>query len=174
MTHGNYNKDNRVFVALGSNIQPEENLARAVALLAERCRLLAVSRVYQTAPVGFAEQADFLNAAALIETPLDAATLKQSVLAEIESQLKRKRTAIKSGPRTIDLDIALFNDAIFEYDGRQIPDPGILEYGYVALPLADLAPDMPHPVTGETLRAIAARFEGQAGIRLREDVRLGA
>lgn len=165
---------NRVFVALGSNIQPEDNLARAVALLAEACRLVAVSRVYETAPVGYTEQANFLNAAAHIETPLDAATLKSSVLSGIENQLKRVRTANKNAPRTIDLDIALFNDDILEINGRQIPDPDSLHYGHIALPLADLAPDMLHPLTGERLANIAARFADQADIRVREDVTLKA
>ena len=103
---------NRVFVALGSNIEPERNLREAVRLLASRCRLLAVSAVYQTQPVGKTDQPDFLNAAALIETELGAAELKTRVLQDIERALGRVRSADKNAPRTIDLDITLFNDTL--------------------------------------------------------------
>ena len=75
---------NRVFIALGSNINSEYNMREAVRQLASRCRLLAVSPVYETAPVGKTDQPSFLNAAALIETDLTAAELKAQVLQVIE------------------------------------------------------------------------------------------
>ena len=149
---------NRVFIAMGSNIEPERNMRRAVRLLASRCRLLAVSPVYQTAPVGKTEQADFLNAAALIGTPLTAKALKSQVLQAIEAELGRVRTDDKNAPRTIDLDIALFNDQVLTLGRRHIPDPDLLHYAHIAVPLADLAPGYRHPETGQTLREIAERL----------------
>jgi 2-amino-4-hydroxy-6-hydroxymethyldihydropteridine diphosphokinase len=162
----------RAYLALGSNIEPEANLPRAVSLLAERCRVLAVSRVYESAPVGNAGGANFLNAAVLVETPLDAADLKAGVLRPIESQLGRVRTADKNAPRTIDLDVALFNRDVLDVGDRHVPDPDILAFGHVALPLADLDPDYRHPETGQTLAEIAARFAASPDVWPRTDIEL--
>jgi 2-amino-4-hydroxy-6-hydroxymethyldihydropteridine diphosphokinase len=158
-----------VFVALGSNIEPEANLRRVVQLLAECCRLLAVSPVYETLPVGTTDQPNFLNAAALIETDLSPEALKGDVLQPIERRLGRRRTADKNAPRTIDLDIALYGQCVIEVGGRRIPDPDILRYAHLAHPLADLAPTLSHPETGETLRDIAQRL-GDCGLTPRPDI----
>jgi 2-amino-4-hydroxy-6-hydroxymethyldihydropteridine diphosphokinase len=156
---------NRVFISMGSNIDGERNLREAVRRLSSRCRLLAVSPVYETAPVGKADEVgradqvgkadNFLNAAALIETDLAVAELKANVLQVIEQELGRVRTEDKNGPRTIDLDISLFNDQVFDVGQRHIPDPEISKYPHIAVPLADLAPDQRHPETGQTLGQIA-------------------
>jgi 2-amino-4-hydroxy-6-hydroxymethyldihydropteridine diphosphokinase len=159
----------RVFVALGSNIDGERNLREAVRRLALYCRLLAVSPVYETAPIGTTDQPNFLNAAALIETDLTAAELKTQVLQRIEQELGRVRTADKNAARTIDLDIALFDDQVFQLGQRRIPDPDILKYAHVAVPLADLAPQMRHPETGQTLLDIAQRL-ATGGLALRPDI----
>jgi dihydroneopterin aldolase/2-amino-4-hydroxy-6-hydroxymethyldihydropteridine diphosphokinase len=162
---------NRVFIAMGSNINAEENLQAAVRLLAEQCVLLAVSPVYETVPVGTTDQPNFLNAAALIETLLAPADLKREVLSRIEQQLGRVRVADKNAPRTIDLDIALFNSEVLEVGARHIPDPDILKHAHVAVPLADLAPQYRHPETGQMLREIAEHtFMG--GMMRRDDVQL--
>ncbi|HOT90844.1 MAG TPA: 2-amino-4-hydroxy-6-hydroxymethyldihydropteridine diphosphokinase [Anaerolineae bacterium] len=162
---------NRVFVTLGSNINPEENLLAATRLLAEHCTLLAVSPVYETLPVGKTDQPNFLNAAALIETSLAAEDLKGEVLANIEQQLGRVRTTDKNDPRTIDLDIALFNTDVLDIGARHIPDPDILKYAHIAVPLADLAPGYRHPETGQTLQEIAGHVP-MGGIIRRDDMRL--
>lgn len=164
-------ESNRVFVALGSNIEPERNIREAIRLLASRCRLLAVSPVYQTKPVGKTDQADFLNAAALIETELGSAELKAQVLQEIERALGRVRSADKNAPRTIDLDITLFNDEVFDLVHRHIPDPELLLYAHVAVPIADLAPEYVHPESGQTLREIAGRIS-KVGLVPRPDIEL--
>jgi dihydroneopterin aldolase/2-amino-4-hydroxy-6-hydroxymethyldihydropteridine diphosphokinase len=147
---------NRAFISLGSNIEPEQNLTRAVRRLAERSRLLAASPVYDTRPVGTTDQPNFLNAAVLLETALSAADLKAQVLQAIEADLGRVRTEDKNAPRTIDLDISLFNDQVLELGHRHIPDPEILRFAHIARPLADLAPHYHHPETGQTLEEIAA------------------
>ena len=146
---------NRVFIALGSNVNSGHNMREAVRRLSSRCRLLAASPVYETAPVGKTDQPNFLNAAALIETGLTAAELKVNVLQVIEQELGRVRTEDKNAPRTIDLDISLFNDEVFDMGQRHIPDPEILKYPHIAVPLADLAPHERHPETGQTLKEIA-------------------
>jgi 2-amino-4-hydroxy-6-hydroxymethyldihydropteridine diphosphokinase len=167
---------NRIYVSLGSNIEAEQNLAMAVRLLAERGRLVAVSPVYETVPVGLREQANFLNAAVLVETELSAARFKREVLAVIEAGLGRVRTADKNAPRTIDADIALFNNEVFELGRRHIPDPDVLKFPHVAVPLADVAPELLHPETGERLVDIAARLvteasrEGGVPLWIRPDV----
>ena len=159
---------NRVFVALGSNIDSERNLREAVRRLASRCRLLAVSPVYETAPVGKTDQPNFLNAAVLIETDLAAGELKTEVLQIIEQELGRVRTEDKNAPRTIDLDISLFNQEVFDLGQRHIPDPEILKYPHVAIPLADLAPDQCHPETGQTLGQIARGLAASGHMRRTE------
>jgi len=153
---------NRAFISLGSNIDPEDNLQGAVQRLADRTRLLAVSRVYQTKPVGKTDQPDFLNAAVLVETELTARELKSQVLGAIEAELGRVRTEDKNAPRTIDLDISLFNDEILEVEGRHIPDPEVLQYLHIARPLADLAPSYRHPEKGQTLLEIAQELDDSA------------
>ena len=165
------NRREPVLIAMGSNIEAERNLRQAVQLLAERCRLLAVSPVYETTPVGTTDQPNFLNAAALIESDLSPAALKAEVLQPIEQRLGRRRSADKNAPRTIDLDIALYGQRVTEVGHRHIPDPEILRYPHLARPLADLAPDFVHPVSGKTLGEIAQRL-GDSGLTLRPDVAL--
>jgi 2-amino-4-hydroxy-6-hydroxymethyldihydropteridine diphosphokinase len=161
-------RTHRVFVALGSNIRPAFNLREAVRRLASRCTVRAVSPVYETAPVGKTDQPNFLNAAALIETERDPTALKE-LLQAIESELGRVRTADKNAPRTIDLDITLFDEQVIEVGGRHIPDPDLLRYAHIAVPMADLAPQYQHPETGQTLRHIAEGLS-RAGLRSRAHV----
>jgi 2-amino-4-hydroxy-6-hydroxymethyldihydropteridine diphosphokinase len=188
---------NLVALSLGSNIDKEQNLPEAVRLLRDLCEqgtsvtepvevievpgsVVAVAPVYETAPTGLLNQPNFFNTAVLIQTPLSAAEVKETIIAAIETQLQRVRQANKNAPRTIDIDIALFNDSVFDYelsDGstRRVPDKDILHFPHVAVPLADILPDMPHPETGELLSSIAARLlaESEAGsIWQRPDISL--
>jgi 2-amino-4-hydroxy-6-hydroxymethyldihydropteridine diphosphokinase len=160
---------NQVFVALGSNIQSESNMPEAVRRLSLHCRLVAVSPVYETTPVGNTQQANFLNAAALIETELAATELKERVLKVIEQELGRVRTEDKNAPRTIDLDIALLVARDSEAGSSAFHDPDILRYAHVAVPLADIAPTRRHPVTDQTLREIAQALSA-SGMVSRPDV----
>lgn len=171
---------NRVFLSIGSNIDREKNLPAAIRLLQARVPVLAISSVYETAPTGLEEQPFFFNAAVLIETTLEPTEIKDQIIAEVESALARERQEDVNAPRTIDIDIALFNDAVLEYvpaDGRPrlLPDPDLLQMVHVIVPVAELAPDQLHPETGERLQDIAARLLEASGgrrIRLREDFRL--
>lgn len=150
---------NIAYLSLGSNIDAETNLRAALELLAAQTRLLAVSSVWETRPVELAEQPNFLNAAAIVETELTAERLKREVLAAIEQRLGRVRQADKHALRPIDLDLMLFNREIFELGNRHIPDPEIVERPFVAIPLAEIAPDYKHPERGQTLSEIARNFE---------------
>ena len=162
---------NRAYLSLGSNIEPEMNLSAAVAMLAELTTLKAVSSVWETLPLGMANQPNFLNAAALIETGLTAEQLKTQLLSPIEQKLGRVRQANKNAPRPMDIDLMLYNRQVFQLGDRRIPDPEVLERPFVAIPLAEIAPDYVHPKTGQTLKEIAATFEvARAGMTLRPDL----
>ena len=161
----------RVFIALGSNIDSERNLREAVRRLSLRCRLVAVSPVYETTPVGNTEQPSFLNAAALIETDLTATELKTGVLRVIEQEMGRVRTADKNAPRTIDLDIALFAGQDQISGSQVLYDPDIFRYAHIAAPLAGIAPQLRHPTTGQTLVEIAQSLPA-GGLVLRPDIAL--
>jgi 2-amino-4-hydroxy-6-hydroxymethyldihydropteridine diphosphokinase len=161
---------NRAYLSLGSNIDHEKNITAALALLAEPGRLLAISTIWETEPVGFTQQPNFLNGAALVETALSAAAFKDRVLRQIEDDLGRVRVAgNKNAPRTIDLDLLLFNEEILEIDGQEIPSPEVLARSFVAIPLAEIAPDYIHPLTGETLSEIARRFADKTTLMRRRD-----
>ena len=162
---------NRAYLSLGSNIEPERNLPAAVALLERYGRVSAASTVWETRPLGAPGQANFLNAVVLLETGLSAEALRERAIPAIEAELGRVRTADKNAARTIDLDIMLFNEAVLQLGRRHIPDPEILQRPFVAIPLAEIAPGYVHPETGQTLRAIAARFEPAAsGMKERADI----
>jgi 2-amino-4-hydroxy-6-hydroxymethyldihydropteridine diphosphokinase len=162
------------YLSLGSNLDKEHNLPAAVRLLAAHGRVLAVSAVYETAPVGNPGDPSFFNAAVALETTMHPAELKKQVLAGIEQQLGRQRSADPNAPRTIDIDISLYDDAILDLGKRHIPDPEIVRYPHIAVPLADLAPGYRHPETGDTLAQIAARVTAAAGQPLlrRDDISL--
>ncbi len=164
---------NLAYLSLGSNIEPERHLPAAVAHLAQYGRVRTVSTVWETRPVGFSDQPNFLNAALLLETDLSAQALREEAIASIEAVLGRVRTENKNAPRTIDIDIMLFNHDILQVGRRHIPDPEVLERPFVAIPLAQIAPGYIHPETGQTLEDIARRFDLKAaGMRRRDDVQL--
>jgi 2-amino-4-hydroxy-6-hydroxymethyldihydropteridine diphosphokinase len=162
---------NLAYLSLGSNIEPAHNLPAAVALLAQFGRVQAVSGVWESPPLGFSDQPNFLNAAVILETDLSAQALREEAIATIETALGRVRTENKNAPRTIDIDIMLFNRDVSCVKQRHIPDPEVLERPFVAIPLAEIAPDYVHPETGQTLKDIARRFDAiSAGMRRRDDV----
>lgn len=160
---------------MGSNIEPRVNLPRAAAALLEAFSNAEFSRVFETEPVGAPESPWFLNAAAAIRTDLTPRDLKFGVLRPLEATLGRRRVADRNAPRTIDLDIAMWGDLMISDStaGLEIPDPQILTAAHVALPLADLRPQMSHPATGQPLREIAAKLMGGPTVRPVEGLTLG-
>lgn len=162
---------NLAFLSLGSNIQPEDNLPKAVEMLSQVSKLVAVSPVWETLPLGTTDQPNFLNAATLVETEQPPETFRQKVIRRIEDNLGRVRTRDKFGPRPIDIDIMFFNDQVLDIDNRHIPDREVLERPFVAIPLAEIAPDYRHPETGQTLRDIARGFRvSEQEMRLRPNL----
>jgi len=155
-------------VALGSNIEPERHLPEAVAAL-RGLGAKAVSSVYQNPARGGRPQPDFLNAAVLLETQLDAAALT-AALRVLEADLGRVRSEDKYAPRTIDLDLLLLGDRSLVLDDLVIPDPELITAPHIAIPAAEVAPTAVHPRSGETLQAIAERLRPDADLRLRQDV----
>ncbi len=153
---------NVAYLSLGSNIRPAENMAAAIALLRRHTTLLALSPVYRTAPQGFARQPAFLNMAAKAHTRRRPAAFRSHVIDRIERELGRVRDPDNiNAPRTIDLDLSLWNDESFFYGDKPwaIPDDDILRFAHVAQPLADLAPDYRLPGDGRSLRDIAADLD---------------
>lgn len=152
----------RAYLGLGSNIEPERNLSAAVGLLARRVRLLAASSAWETPPVGPPGQPPFLNASVLLLTHFSPENLVSLVLKPIENELGRKRTGDPFEPRTIDLDLLLFEDRVGALGDSCLPEPGLQRHLHVTLPMAELAPDLRHPVTGETLAEIRDRLLASA------------
>ena len=166
-----------VFVTLGSNLEPHRNLPWAAGLLHDQVGVVATSRVFESTPLGpngsQLDQPGYLNAAVHVDVRQDVPpdVFKFRVLRAIEASMGRQRTEAKYAPRPIDLDIAIFGEVVDET--LDIPDPEIYTRAHVALPLADLAPDYKHPVSGQTLEAIARRFTDTPGIAPVEMALLG-
>ncbi|MGI6375764.1 MAG: 2-amino-4-hydroxy-6-hydroxymethyldihydropteridine diphosphokinase [Anaerolineae bacterium] len=158
------------FISLGSNIAPEPHLRAAVSAVVALGRLWALSRVYETAPVGAAGQPRYLNGAALLDTALAPGALKEALRA-IEARLGRVRVRDRYAARTIDLDIILYGDRRLLLQGRRIPDPELLRVAHIALPLADLSPGHRHPETGQRLADLAAAW-ASADVTIRYDLDL--
>jgi|KBSMisStaDraftv2_1062788.scaffolds.fasta_scaffold654887_1 2-amino-4-hydroxy-6-hydroxymethyldihydropteridine diphosphokinase len=142
----------RIYLSLGSNIGDREaNLRKAVEQLASQdMRVLHTSRIYETEPVDYVDQAWFLNQVVEAETALFPMQLLTRV-GRVERELGRKRT-VRKGPRTIDIDILFYGAAVVETTRLEIPHPRIAERRFVLVPLAELAPDLRHPVTHRTIR----------------------
>lgn len=154
-------------IALGSNIEPAVNLPQALDKLRQRLEVTAVSHVYETAPVGAEGVPTFLNAAIRAQTGLSPGELKWRVLRPIEAEMGRARGEDRNAPRTVDLDLVLLGAEVVSDPGRgiELPDPELLTRAHLALPVADVAGELPHPRTGEPLMEIARRFRGEPGVR---------
>ncbi len=147
---------NRAYIFLGTNIEREKNYLEALRRIGGLGQLRRASSVYETAPIGSGCE-NFYNGAVLLGTPLSALELKRA-LREIEAQLGRVRTADRYAPRTIDLDLGLYNQERREEDGLRLPDPLILRRPFMAQALAEVDPDYVHPIDGRTLAQIASSF----------------
>lgn len=136
-------------VALGANIgEPLRQIEAAFAALAALAgtRVLARSSLYRSAPVGYADQPDFINAVAMIETTLAPHALLDAVLG-IERAHGRVRE-FPNAPRTLDLDIVLYGDVVLQEPGLTIPHARMLQRAFVMVPLAEIAPDTVVPGQG--------------------------
>jgi 2-amino-4-hydroxy-6-hydroxymethyldihydropteridine diphosphokinase len=150
-----------VYLSLGSNIGDRANhLRQAIGQLnAAGIKVVRVSPAYETEPVDYTGQRWFLNLVMEAETELFPRPLLARI-ARIERALGRIRAAPK-GPRTIDIDILLYGQARMRTTELEIPHPRMAERRFVLAPLADLAPDLRHPVSGRTIRELLENLEGQ-------------
>lgn len=149
------------YLSLGSNIDDREaNLRRALELLAsDDTRVVRTSSLYETEPQELRHQPWFLNLVAEIETRLFPMQLLARAQ-KIEKELGRKRIVAK-GPRTIDIDIVLYGGFVVDTPQLHIPHPRLPDRRFVLEPLAELAPDLRHPVTRRTVREMLAGAAGQ-------------
>lgn len=150
----------RVYLGLGSNISPEENLRLGVRELRWRYGPLDLSPVYRSRAVGFAGD-DFLN----MVVGLDTATGIDEIREQIElihDLAGRERGAGRFTSRPLDIDLLLYDDEILHRPNCNLPRPDILEYAFVLRPLTDLAPDLTHPETGGTMHEHWERFDAAA------------
>ncbi|HXP43144.1 MAG TPA: 2-amino-4-hydroxy-6-hydroxymethyldihydropteridine diphosphokinase [Candidatus Acidoferrales bacterium] len=154
-----------VFLSLGSNVGDREaNLRDAQKRLGAVGRVTAVSSFYETEPVEFTQQPWFLNCAVALETPQTPQQLMTSIL-NIEEAMGRRRVQ-KKGPRTIDIDILLFGDAVLDSPEVTIPHPAMHERRFVLEPLAEIAPEVRHGVFDKTILELRAALP--FGQRLRK------
>jgi len=139
----------RAYVGLGANLGDREaTISRAVELLDnDAVRVLAVSSLRETDPVGYVDQPRFLNGAAAVETELGPRALLDRLL-EIERELGRTREGSRYGPRTIDLDLLVYGDEVVDEPGLTVPHPRLQERRFALEPLADLDPDLVIPGAG--------------------------
>ena len=145
----------RMFLSIGSNVEPRKNLALALGELARRFRLVAVSGVYRTAPVGDTDQPDFWNLAAELATD-EPPQWVHGELRAIEDALGRRRDPSRPfGPRTIDLDLVLADGLTGRFGELELPSGLVQREAFVAVPLAEIAPEFPHPLLGATLGELA-------------------
>ncbi|MBB1198742.1 2-amino-4-hydroxy-6-hydroxymethyldihydropteridine diphosphokinase [Enterobacteriaceae bacterium 89] len=145
----------RVFIAVGSNLaSPLDQVNAAIAALGEipQTRIVAVSSFYRTPPLGPQDQPDYLNAAVELETALAPETLLDNTQ-RIELQQGRVRKAERWGPRTLDLDIMLFGDAVIHSERLTVPHYDMHNRGFMLWPLAEIAPDLTFP-NGVSLTAL--------------------
>lgn len=156
----------RAFVGLGSNLEdPARQLDVALAALSslQASRLLACSPRYWTEPVGDPDQPEFLNAAAALETDLEADELLAEMHVIERDQDRRRDPARPFGPRTIDLDLLMYGTESIETPGLTVPHPRLHERAFVLRPLADLAPELVVPGRGP-IRQLLARIDS-GGVR---------
>jgi len=149
--------EHTAFIALGSNLgEPEAHLRRAIAALAAlpRTRLEAASSLYRSAPVGHVDQPDFVNAVARLSSGLTPQALLASLLG-IEKRFGRERT-FRNAPRTLDLDLLLYDAASMDADGLVLPHPRMHERAFVLAPLVEIAPDCVIPGRGPAAALLAA------------------
>lgn len=160
----------RVLVALGGNLdRPAARLLRVMAELDDlpHTQLLRVSSLYRTSPVGYADQPDFINAVALVETALPPPALMAELLA-METRHGRHRT-LHNGPRTLDLDLLLYENRVLDDSFVTLPHPRMHERAFVLVPLLDVVPDCEIPRHGLASSLLDACSDRHQVLRLERE-----
>ena len=155
---------NLAYLSLGSNVGDREaHLRNALARLGAAGRVAAASSFYETEPVEFTRQPWFLNSAVALETSQTPRQLMTTIL-QIEQEMGRRRVQ-KKGPRSIDIDILLFDDMILDSTELTIPHPAMHQRRFVLEPLAEIAPDAVHPVFKKTIRELRDLLQAGQTVR---------
>lgn len=149
------------YLSLGSNIQPETNLIKAVELLQKHGKLEKISNAWESESVGAAGP-NYLNACVLLVTPLQQTELKEQALLPLELGLGRRRSADKFAPRTIDIDIVVFDD--------KSCDNKYWEQAFVVVPLAEIYSQYQNPLTKEAITQTATRLRQKVWLEARPEV----
>ncbi|MGE5082093.1 MAG: 2-amino-4-hydroxy-6-hydroxymethyldihydropteridine diphosphokinase [Acidobacteriota bacterium] len=145
------------YLSLGSNLgNREQNLEEAVRRASTLGRVVAVSSFYETEPVEVTDQPWFLNCVLALETTAEPAQLMRELL-RIEHEMGRQRL-VKKGPRSIDIDILLFGNAVVNTPDLTIPHPEMTRRRFVLEPLAEIAPELLHPVSQKTVTRLLAEL----------------
>lgn len=152
-----------VIILLGSNIDPAVNIRRGALALASELPVIRPSSVWLTPAIG-TDGPDFYNAAVLCNTSLNTEDLKFNLLRPIEERLGRIRTFNKYASRTLDLDVILLDEIVLE--------PRLWDTAFILLPVAELVPDLSHPVTGLSLARLAEKLAPGSGARRMENFSL--
>ena len=151
-----------VYLGLGSNMgDRQDNLDRALDLLSQRLRMGKISSIYDTEALGDTDQPRFLNLVCQAHTRLEPAGL----LALVKGLEKKLGRVGKSGtPRPIDIDILLHGEQVTEIPELVIPHPKMTERAFVLVPLAEIAPDLVHPVNGKTMKELSGAIKEKQGV----------
>lgn len=147
----------RVYVSLGSNIDREKNLRGGLEELREAFGELVLSPVYESSAVGF-EGEPFLNLVAAFDTGQSIEAV-DATLSRIEERHGRIRGEERFAPRTLDIDLLLFGDRVVQQPGLKVPRDEIMSYAFVLKPLADLAGNDLHPVSGRSFADLWSEFD---------------
>lgn len=159
-----------VFLSIGSNVGNRvENCRRAVEELGgnNRIRLISVSSLYETEPIGYEDQPLFINLAVKIETTLTPSALLQTIKT-IERKLGRVET-FRWGPRIIDIDIIIYDNLVISDRHLVLPHPRMQERAYVLIPLLELDKNLKHTVTGKTLDEMIKELPNNKSVRKLEN-----
>lgn len=153
------------YLGLGTNLGDRlENLAQARRRLEPQVSILASSSIYETSPWGYPDQPDFLNQVLQVETELPPPDLLK-FLKELETEIGRT-PGPRYGPRVIDIDILFYDHLILSQAGLNIPHPRLEQRAFVLVPLAELAPDLRHPVLGRTVQELLAEIDHTDVVRV--------
>ena len=159
----NASQAERVFLGLGANLGDRElNLEKALEFLSERMKIVKFSSIYDTEPVGNPNQPRFLNLVCEIQTGLSPLGLLIVVKA-IENKLGRM-PGEPNTPRTIDIDILLYGEKIMDTPQLTVPHARLHERAFALVPLAEIAPEVIHPLMKKTAKELLAAVEGKSGV----------
>ena len=158
----------KAFIGVGSNINPEINIDKALDLLKKSVEVTGISLFYRTKPLLDKKINDFLNGVWQVKTDLSPFEIKFNVLKKIEKKLQRKKNKDKYSSRVIDLDLLLYGDIVLNDEKIVIPDPDIYTRSFIYMPLYELDPDLILPDTGKHIVDLVKNFDKEQLILMKD------